>query len=60
MVDRLNVLIGQLVARTQLRREEGQGAVEYALILAGVAAAVAAGILVLGPAITAKLSGIVF
>lgn len=56
MVDRLNVLLVELYSR--LRREEGQGAVEYALILAGVVAAVAAGILLLGPAITGKLTDV--
>jgi Flp pilus assembly pilin Flp len=45
MVDRFNTLVLNLFSRAQLAREEGQGTVEYALVLAavvGVAAVVTA------------------
>jgi Flp pilus assembly pilin Flp len=50
MVDRLNVLFLELASRMQLRREEGQGAVEYALLLVVIAAGIvtAAGFLSTG------------
>lgn len=51
MLERFNLLVLDLVSRLQqpLRREEGQGSVEYVLILVGVVAA--AGV------ITAALTG---
>lgn len=45
MVDRFNIFVGQLVARMQ--REEGQGMVEYALVL-GVVVAIGAAVTALG------------
>lgn len=41
MLDRFNLLVLDLLSRAQqpLRREEGQGSVEYVLILVGVVAA---------------------
>jgi Flp pilus assembly pilin Flp len=43
MFDRFNVLVGSLIARTHdLKRDEGQTFVEYALIISLVAVAAAA------------------
>jgi Flp pilus assembly pilin Flp len=59
MVDRLNTLIVNLFARVQLQREEGQGTLEYALVLAVVAGAVAAAVILLGGAISTKVGTVV-
>jgi Flp pilus assembly pilin Flp len=45
MVDRLNIFVGELFAR--LRREEGQGMVEYALVL-GVVVAIGVAVTAVG------------
>ena len=41
-----NAMLGRLmtISRDELRREEGQGAVEYALVVLGVAAIIAAAV----------------
>lgn len=59
MVDRLNTLIVNLFSRVQLRREEGQGTLEYALVLAVVAGAVAAAVALLGGGIHDKVVSVV-
>lgn len=49
MVDRLNTFMLDLFSRLDLKREEGQGTVEYALVLALVVA-IAAAVLATGVA----------
>jgi Flp pilus assembly pilin Flp len=47
MVDRFNIFVGELIAR--LQREEGQGMVEYALVL-GLVVAIGAAVTATGVA----------
>lgn len=54
MVDRLNTLIVDLFSRLQLQREEGQGMVEYALIIAVIAVGGLAAWKFLGNSVSAK------
>jgi Flp pilus assembly pilin Flp len=56
MLDRFNTLVLDLFSRVQLQREEGQGTVEYALLLAVIVGAVALAVTGLGSAIANKLS----
>jgi Flp pilus assembly pilin Flp len=58
MLDRINTLVVHLFSRVELAREEGQGTVEYALLLAIVVGAVALAITGLGTAISAKLTDV--
>jgi Flp pilus assembly pilin Flp len=58
MVDRFNSLMLELCSRLQLRREEGQGTVEYALLLAVIVGAVALAITGVGTAISGKLNAV--
>ena len=58
MLDRFNTLVLDLISRAQLAREEGQGTVEYALVLAVVVGVVAVAVSGLGTRIGAKLDGI--
>ena len=58
MFDRFNIFLLDLVSRVQLQREEGQGTVEYALILSVIVLAVAAVLTPLGAAIANKISGV--
>ena len=46
LLDRVNVALGRglTLSREDLRREDGQGAVEYALVVLGVAAIIAAAV----------------
>ena len=46
MFERMQIAIGRLVTlrAEDLRREDGQGAVEYALVVLGVAAVIAAAV----------------
>jgi Flp pilus assembly pilin Flp len=56
MLDRLNVFALEL--STRMKREEGQGAAEYALVLAFVAVAVIAALTLLGNNIAAELRNV--
>jgi Flp pilus assembly pilin Flp len=58
MLDRFNTLVVHLFSRVELAREEGQGTVEYALLLAIVVGAVALAITGLGTAISTKLTDV--
>jgi pilus assembly protein Flp/PilA len=58
MVDRLNILVLDLFSRLQLKREEGQGMVEYALILAVVAVVAVGAWRLVGGSVSAKGSSI--
>lgn len=59
MVDRFNTLVLDLFSRTQLwREEEGQGTVEYALILAAVVVGAAVVLGLLGTNVVSKLTTI--
>jgi Flp pilus assembly pilin Flp len=58
MFDRFNTLVLDLFSRVQLQREEGQGTVEYALILAAIVLACATLLTGLGSAIAAKFTAI--
>jgi Flp pilus assembly pilin Flp len=58
MVDRLNTLVLNLFSRLQLHREEGQGMVEYALIIAVIAVGGIAAWKFLGSNLTTKASNI--
>jgi len=58
MVDRLNTLVLDLFSRLQLHREEGQGMVEYALIIAVIAIGGITAWHFLGNSINAKASNI--
>ena len=58
MLDRFNTLMLDLYSRLQLQREEGQGTVEYALILSVIVLAVAAVLTPLGAAIAGKIRGV--
>jgi Flp pilus assembly pilin Flp len=42
MSERISLVIGRVFTYAQIRREEGQGAVEYALAVLAVAAVIAA------------------
>lgn len=59
MVDRFNTLIVDLFARLQLQREEGQGTVEYALILGLVVVGAIAALTTIGGSIKTTLDGFV-
>jgi Flp pilus assembly pilin Flp len=56
MLDRFNSLVLDLYSRLQLRREEGQGTVEYALLLAVIVGGVALAVTGLGTAIGQKIT----
>jgi pilus assembly protein Flp/PilA len=58
MMDRLNIMVLDLLSRAQLKREEGQGMVEYALILAVVAVVAVAGWKLVGTTLSSKGSSI--
>ena len=58
MFDRFNVFLLDLASRAQLARQEGQGTVEYALILSVIVLAVAAVLTPLGAAIAGKITGV--
>jgi Flp pilus assembly pilin Flp len=55
MLDRFNRLVLDLYSRLQLRREEGQGTVEYALLRAVIVGGVAFAVTGLGAAIGDKI-----
>jgi Flp pilus assembly pilin Flp len=56
MLDRINTLVVHLFSRVELAREEGQGTVEYALILAAIVLAVATLLSGIGTTIAGKLT----
>jgi Flp pilus assembly pilin Flp len=58
MLDRFNSLVLDLYTRLELRREEGQGTVEYALLLAVIVGAVAIAIGGIGTAVAAKMTAV--
>ena len=58
MLDRFNTMVLDLYSRIELWREEGQGTVEYALVLAIVVGVVATAVGLLGSRIGAKIDGI--
>lgn len=58
MLDRFNTLVVSLFSRVELAREEGQGTVEYALLLAVIVGAVALAITGLGSALAGKLDNV--
>jgi Flp pilus assembly pilin Flp len=58
MLDRFNSLVLDLYSRMQLQREEGQGTVEYALLLAVIVGGVALAVTGLGTAIGAKITAV--
>jgi len=59
MWNSINFLITSFITQLQLRREDGQGLVEYALILALVSIAVVATLSLLGTGIGTELSKVV-
>jgi pilus assembly protein Flp/PilA len=59
MQDKLSGIFYSAIARMQLSREEGQGLVEYALILALVSIAVVGILTTLGGSIGTELSNVV-
>ena len=50
--------VKSMLTRRVLSREEGQGMVEYGLIIALVAVVAIAGLIILGPAIAAMFTGL--
>jgi Flp pilus assembly pilin Flp len=58
MLDRFNSLVLDLYSRLELRREEGQGTVEYALLLAVIVGAVALAITGIGTAVANKMTAV--
>lgn len=58
MMDRINLWALQLVGRVQVRREEGQALVEYALILSLISVVAVAALKLIGTNVTAVLNKI--